>query len=213
MPSRFAWRPLVLCALALDATLGPASANSATATSSTSHAFGSVVLPLGSNRYSSRWHRVSSAGSSAQLVQIVAPARPMERPQQVSYINAALNHRITFRPDRADYWATAGETLNRSTGDCEDYAIAKMQALKALGVPPQDLFVTIGRDNAVRQGHAVLLVRAQGQFWVLDNRTDQLIPDDQFSDFHPIISLSADGRTWLHGRAVAPRRSLDEARS
>jgi predicted transglutaminase-like cysteine proteinase len=39
----------------------------------------------------------------------------------------------------ADFWANAGETLRRGTGDAEDIAIAKMQVLKAAGFDPKDL--------------------------------------------------------------------------
>jgi predicted transglutaminase-like cysteine proteinase len=176
------------------------------------HAFGSVALPLGPNRFSSRWHRVALAGGSPQLVQIIAPARSMDAKGQAQFVNAALNRRIGFRPDHGDRWSTAGETLARAAGDCEDYAIAKMQALKELGVPASDLFVTIGRDNAFRQAHAVLLLRAGGRFWVMDNRSDRLIPDSQFLDFHPIISFRSDGRSWLHGYARGTRQIAQNGR-
>ena len=125
----------------------------------------------------------------------------MDRTGQARFVNAALNQRIGFRPDQGDRWATVGETLSSAAGDCEDYAIAKMHALRALGVPERDLFLTLGRDNAVRQAHAVLLVRVSGQYWVMDNRTDRLIPHEQFRDFSPMISLRADGKSWLHGYA------------
>ena len=133
----------------------------------------------------------------------------MGRTGQARFVNAALNRRIEFRPDKGDRWSPAGETLSRSAGDCEDYAIAKMHALRELGVPDRDMFLTLGRDTAVRQAHAVLLVRLAGQYWVMDNRTDRLIPHEQFRDFAPIISLRADGKSWLHGYA---RSSASKAR-
>ena len=74
-----------------------------------------------------------------------------------------------------------------------------MHALKQLGVSERDLFLTVGQDTAVRRPHAVLLLRAGGRFWVLDNRSDRPIPDSQFRDFTPMISFRADGKSWLHG--------------
>lgn len=166
------------------------------------NAFGSIGLPLGETRYSSRWNRVAAAVSAPPLGQLVQPARALPRPAQAQFVNAALNRRISYRFDTdpsGDHWATARETLSRGSGDCEDYVIAKMHALRGLGVPASDLFMTIGNDSAAGAVHAVLLIRAGGRFWVLDNRVERPIPQEQFNDFHPIISFSAAGGSWLHG--------------
>ena len=74
--------------------------------------------------------------------------------------------------------------------------------MRNLGVPASDLFMTIGHDGLAGVAHAVLLVRAHGQVWVLDNRVDQLIPQQSYRQFYPIISFSASGRSWLHGYPV-----------
>jgi predicted transglutaminase-like cysteine proteinase len=163
------------------------------------NAFGSVALPLGPNKFSERWRRVASAGSSARLSEIIAPARALDATRQARFVNAALNHKIEFQPERGDRWSTPAETLGSAAGDCEDYAVAKMHALKQLGVNERDLFLTVGQDTATRQAHAVLLMRAGNRFWVMDNRSDRLIPDSQFRDFTPMVSFRADGKSWLHG--------------
>lgn len=207
--SRFSWAPLIALAAWAMAPLNAAPApQSSPVAASSPNAFGSVALPLGPNRFSERWRQAAAPGRSPQLLQLISPARSLDGPSQARFVNAALNRRIEFRSDKGDRWSTAGETLNRAAGDCEDYAIAKMQALKALGVSERDLFLTIGKDHAARQHHAVLLLRANGRFWVMDNRSDRLIPDSQFRDFMPIISFRADGKSWLHGFA---RRKFREA--
>ena len=61
----------------------------------------------------------------------------------------------------ADYWATAGETLRRREGDCEDIAIVKMQLLAAHGVRREDMSLVIARDQVRGADHA-LLVRICG---------------------------------------------------
>lgn len=209
MGSRACLLPLVaFCACASEpSAAAPVKPSPATSIAGPD-AFGSVALPLGPNRFSQRWRRAAADGGSPRLIEMISPARQMDRAGQARFVNAALNRRIAFRPDAGDRWSTASETMSRSAGDCEDYAIAKMQALRALGVPDSDLFLTIGQDLAVRQAHAVLLVRVGGRFWVLDNRHDRLIPDDQYRDFMPTLSLRADGKSWLHGfrRASKPDR-------
>lgn len=200
MRSRVCILPLVaLCTGISEQALTTPVKRPSTTIASGPDAFGSVGLPLGPNRFSQRWRRAIAGGGSPRLVEMISPARQMDRPAQATFVNAALNRRISFRPDAGDSWSTASETIGRSAGDCEDYAIAKMQALRALGVPDSDLYLTIGQDLAVRQAHAVLLIRLGGRFWVLDNRHDRLIPDDQYRDFMPTISLRADGKSWLHG--------------
>lgn len=200
MFTRIAWLALLaLCAVAAKPLHAIPAVPQGAATSSP-NAFGSVALPLGPNRFSERWQRVASAGGSPQLDRMIAPAQSLDRTSQARFVNAALNRRIEYRPENGDRWSTAAETLGRATGDCEDYAVAKMQALKELGVPERDLFLTVGQDTATREPHAVLLLRAGGRFLVMDNRSDRLIPDSQFRDFTPTVSFRADGKSWFHGK-------------
>ena len=164
--------------------------------------FGSVALKLGHNRYSNRWSRVALSGDAAELGGLVQPARALPLDGQAAFVNAALNQRIRYRFDSdpsGDRWATARETLKQRAGDCEDYVIAKMHALRRLGARPGDLFMTIGHDEAAGMAHAVLVVRAKGGLVVLDNRTDRVIPEQQYRGFYPILSFSAAGEAWLHG--------------
>ena len=58
---------------------------------------------------------------------------------------------------KSDYWATPIEFLSRG-GDCEDFAIAKYTALRALGVPEERLRVAIVHDKEKNIPHAVLVV-------------------------------------------------------
>jgi predicted transglutaminase-like cysteine proteinase len=197
---------VALCASAIEPAAATPAKTPPVASIAGPDAFGSVALPLGPNRYTQRWRRAAAGGGPPRLIELISPARQMNRSGQAHFVNAALNRRIAFRPDAGDRWSTASETIDRAAGDCEDYAIAKMQALRALGVPDGDLFLTIGQDLVARQAHAVLLVRVGGRFWVLDNRHDRLIPDDQYRDFMPTLSLRADGKSWLHGFRRGARR-------
>lgn len=166
------------------------------------HVFGTIALPLKTTRFDDRWRRVLHSGAVAgQLTSLVRMARQAPQIEQLRLVNASLNERIRYRYDTGpsgDHWSTAAETLSQSAGDCEDYVIAKLQALKALGVPERDLFMTIGHDGVANAVHAVLVARARGQFFVLDNRTNQLIPHNQYRGFYPIMTFGSGSR-WLHG--------------
>ena len=88
--------------------------------------------------------------------------------------------------------------MSRGVGDCEDYAIAKAQALLKLGFRAQDLYLVIGNARKLNSYHAILIVRFGGKFWVLDSLSNEVIDANLFRNFDPIITLSAD-RKWIHG--------------
>lgn len=166
------------------------------------HVFGTIALPLRATRFDDRWRRVlHSRADPGQLTSLLGTARRAPQVQQLSLVNASLNERIRYRHDihpSGDHWSTARETLDRSAGDCEDYVIAKLQTLRMLGVPERDLFMTIGHDGRAGAVHAVLVARVRDQFFVLDNRVNELIPHQQYRGFYPIITFGS-GSSWLHG--------------
>ena len=124
-------------------------------------------------------------------------------------MNRYVNDRVTFVDDRkqygqADVWSAAADTLRRGRGDCEDYAIAKLQMLRRAGFADRDMYLVIVKDLASRSDHAVLVVRAAGQMHVLDNGTNKLLNSEDIRDYRPILSFAAAGGAWTHGY----RRSL-----
>lgn len=95
-----------------------------------------------------------------------------------------------------DYWATPYQFL-KMDGDCEDYAIAKFMALKALGVPAEDMRVLALRDLNLDVGHAVLIVYDGDTPLLLDNQIKTVVPANSVKHYMPIFSLSETG-WWLH---------------
>jgi predicted transglutaminase-like cysteine proteinase len=108
----------------------------------------------------------------------------------------------------ADFWANAGETLRRGTGDAEDIAIAKMQILKAAGFDPKDLYISVGRHSS-RGAHILLLARTASGFFSLDDQ-DGMMPAAQNRKFTPIMTLG-QGMSWIHGRRVGGNPRLASA--
>ncbi|HEY0630095.1 MAG TPA: transglutaminase-like cysteine peptidase [Sphingomicrobium sp.] len=198
------WTPIILAAAStvILQTPGRALAPPAASAADAPSIFGTIALPLKSTRFDDRWRRVLRSGLAArQLLAPLAAARRVPPAEQLRLVNASVNARIRYRPDihpSGDHWSTAQQTVGRSAGDCEDYAIAKLQALKALGVPERDLFMTIGHEGSADAVHAVLVARVDGRFFVLDNRTDQLIPHERYGGFYPMLTFGARS-SWLHG--------------
>jgi predicted transglutaminase-like cysteine proteinase len=165
--------------------------------------FNSVALPIGRTLLDRRWHKVANGAvgvRSAAYASALAGQSPIEK---LAAVNRYVNARVTFVDDSrqygvADYWTSAAETLRRGRGDCEDYAIAKLQLLRRAGFAEKDLYLVVLRDVLRRADHAVLVARADGRMLVLDNGTDRLIDSYEMPDYHPIVSFSGD-RAWTHG--------------
>jgi predicted transglutaminase-like cysteine proteinase len=166
-------------------------------------------LAVGRTAFDADWVRVSSAGLSARVVQKLVPQQFRGAPLDLALIegiNAWANQRIRYVEDaklfgRADFWAKAETTLRNRAGDCEDIAILKMQVLAAMGVPRSSMFLTIARDLTRRTDHALLVVRFDDRFWVLDNATDRMLDANDSLDYQPVLSFSGE-RKWLHGAVM-----------
>lgn len=165
--------------------------------------FNSVALPINRTSLDRRWRKASSGligGEPASYAARLAHLDPIEK---LEAINRYVNARVRFVDDIKQYgvtdrWTTAAETLRRGRGDCEDYALAKLQLLRRAGFAEQDLYFVILRDALRRADHAVLVVRAEGRLLVLDNGTDRLIDSHAMPDYRPIFTFSGD-RAWTHG--------------
>ena len=179
--------------------------------------FGTVALPVHADRYAVGWQRASlDASSSPAMQRLIAPARGLGRMDQIQYVQAAVAKRIRWISDATewgshDYWASARETLARGAGDAEDRAIVKMQALRALGVATNDLYLMIGKEKIGGPPITVLLIRVGQQFYLLDDWSGPAIPVERKRDFEPILSFSGTA-SWLHGRRFSQPAAIASAR-
>jgi predicted transglutaminase-like cysteine proteinase len=139
-----------------------------------------------------------------------------DRLTQLRLVNAAFNqHRYVGDPKnwgKEDYWETPYEFLARS-GDCEDYAIAKFMALKAVGVSSSEMRIVAVRNLAMGgQGHAVLVVYEGDTAYVLDNQIPDVVTADSVRDYLPVYSIN-DVAWWRHdngamsGRGTGPGKT------
>jgi len=97
---------------------------------------------------------------------------------------------------QSDYWATPVEFMTRG-GDCEDYAIAKYTALRALGVPEERLRIAIVQDLKKNIPHAVLIVYTDEGPYALDNQNSSLVNGSRLERYKPIFSINRQA-WWLH---------------
>lgn len=143
-----------------------------------------------------------------KFLEIVKTAAAREGLARLGEVNRAINLAIRPVSDRAQYgvedrWASPLATLASGAGDCEDYAIAKLIALRAAGVPAEDLRLIIIRETATGEDHAVVTARADGRWRVLDNRTFVMIDDSGLSKYRPLFAIDAEGAKRFEQPALA----------
>ncbi|MEM5474508.1 transglutaminase-like cysteine peptidase [Hoeflea sp. AS60] len=152
-------------------------------------------------RISALIRKAASSGSSAICINQCADLadslnlKGSDISAQLRHVSASVNKMVAYKTDeqnhgRLDYWSTPNETLGRSSGDCEDYAILKMALLSRLGVPMTAMEIVVLKDTSRRLFHAVLSVALKGQSVILDNMTDAVESDTAKRSYAPLFSIS-----------------------
>lgn len=127
--------------------------------------------------------------AALKLLAIVDQARSHDGRALLGETNRAINLAIRAENDGAeDIWNSPLETFQRGAGDCEDYAIAKLAALRLAGVAAEDLRLVVVRDTRNGEGHAVASAKLDGHWLMLDNRRMAMVEDDA-RNYQPLYVL------------------------
>jgi len=172
-----------------------------------------VAVPIG--EISAKWREVQSrifademtiaacqsnastcSHAARRFLSIVKLGRKHEGRARLGWLNRAVNMAIKPVSDWAqygynDYWASPLQTLGSGAGDCEDYAIVKYVALRELGIGADDLRVVIVQDDKRLTEHAVVAVRSERKWLVLDNRTMAILNTEDARNYRPLFALNS----------------------
>ena len=134
---------------------------------------------------------------------LLARLRHKPRREQVDEVNRHFNQ-FPYVPDYTDadvrdIWRSPFLFIQTS-GDCEDFAIAKYFVLRLLQVPEEDLRFLLVHDDRRRADHAVLLVHTEAGVAVLDNLTNGLSLDE-LAHYRPLMTFNA-----LESWRIGPER-------
>ena len=161
------------------------------------------TVPIRAERFAIELGRARQDGRSLPAIQkLVAPARHLRPAEKLAFVQTIVTRQVKWMSDttlwgRHDYWATAAETLGKGAGDMEDRAIVKMQALRALGFGPNDLFLTMARDR-VGGPMTVLTARIDGRYYILDDSgAAPFDSEKRRREFSPVMSFGLAG-AWMH---------------
>ncbi len=132
--------------------------------------------------------------------------------EKLGRVNSFFNQRLHFDDDtriwgEQDYWATPTETLQRGSGDCEDFVIAKYFTLLRLNISPDKLRLIYvrahigGIQSGYSQAHMVLGYYADGtdEPMILDNLIGEIRPASRRPDLSPVFSFNSKG-LWTRGQ-------------
>jgi len=178
--------------------------------------FGLDTEPVFGGALSEKWRRVEAeiARDREDIAQCRA-SQPCSAPAQklidlsqqgagrssrarVGLINRAVDLAIKPASDErqwgvADRWSDPFETLSLERGDCEDYAIVKYTALLEAGFPKESLKIVVWKNRLPEEDHAVLAVRVDNQWLILDNVTLALVRDTDVRRVIPEFVLDGQG--------------------
>ena len=177
--------------------------------------FGLMAAPL--NVVSEKWAELQSRIRSEQetlaacrsgdgdcpaaargFLEIIELGRQHQGRARIGNINRAINLRIKPLSDWAhhgvsDFWSAPLATLADGAGDCEDYAIAKYVALREFGTVSDDLRLVVVRDIKRKTLHAVVAVRFDGEWLILDNRHLVLVNAVEAFHYFPLFVMDHRG--------------------
>lgn len=188
----------------------PGCASTAVAEEDSDSELGTRAIAVKRTRFDGHWDRVRRAAPAALMQRQLRSANAgpgLGEADLLARVNQWVNREIAYVADdrnyrRRDHWATAEQTIARGSGDCEDFAILKMQMLRAAGIDAARMKLVLLRDLAANADHAFLLVDSGGAKLVLDNVTDRLYDGSRAQAVRPILSFSTD-RRWVHAYRTA----------
>lgn len=144
----------------------------------------------------------SKLNSRTTWGELKAQAEKLPPLEQLRLVNRFWNQ-WPYREDSSvykknDYWAIPDE-FRKNSGDCEDYAIAKYFTLRALGYPASQMRIVVLMETIRNQAHAVLVVFLDGDAYVLDNLSMNILSHTRYPNYEPQFSVNEEFR-WAHVR-------------
>ena len=211
--------------------IGVTSASATTMDEGSAQLFGMDTLPVADGALLDKWRRVQAdITRDLEVVAQCQAGEPCPAPAQrliglslegygrsgrarVGLLNRAVNLAISPVSDETqwgvpDHWSDPLETLHSNSGDCEDYAIVKYAALLAAGVSKDAVKIVVLRNRLPNEDHAVVAVRVDHQWLVLDNRTLTLVRDMDVRRAIPEFVLDDQGVSrfvWSQNRKAVRR--------
>jgi predicted transglutaminase-like cysteine proteinase len=160
---------------------------------------GNVVQSSGSARPVAAWNKFCERFPKECAVDTREAAVVTLTPQLwqlITAVNRKVNREIRPMTDK-DHWGVVDswDFPTDGIGDCEDYQLLKRRLLVERGLPRRALRMTVVIDE-LNEGHAVLMVRTDRGDFVLDNKTNAVLPWQQ-TGYVYVKREGHDSATWV----------------
>ena len=121
-------------------------------------------------------------------------------------VNVAVNRAIKPMSDRQAHGKRELWLASSHVGDCEEYVLAKRKKLLRAGFKPGHLRIGVGSSGG--EYHAVLVVRTKAGDFVLDNKTDAVLPVNRSRMRFAKLQSATHAGQWVRvsGRTGNPAR-------
>ena len=132
---------------------------------------------------------LTGCATAQQLRAIIADAKAQNGLAVFGHLNRAIN--LEIKPVAPSDWLGPFEAISGG-GDCKAYSIAKYFALLETGVTADHLRLVIVHVPGQSGNHMVVAVLWQDRWFILDNLTLTLVPDEA-SKYVPLLVLDDKG--------------------
>lgn len=132
---------------------------------------------------------VTGCATAQQLRAVIADAKAQNGLAVFGHLNRAIN--LEIKPVAPSDWLSPLEAISDG-GDCKAYSITKYFALFEAGIPANHLRLVIVHVPGQTGNHMVVAVLWQDRWFILDNLTLTLVPDDA-SEYVPLLVLDDKG--------------------
>lgn len=111
-------------------------------------------------------------------------------------VNFAINHSMRPRSDSLSEGFGDTWTIGGKSGDCEDYALTKLNALVQQGLPQSAFRIAIVKTQS-GEGHALLVARTSEGDMILDNLSPKIVAWNTANYNWLMIQSTTNKHQWL----------------
>lgn len=123
-----------------------------------------------------------SSPAALRFIAIVSEGERYQGIARIGHINRAVNLSIRGIKNAAPgEWTSPLVALAEGTGDCKQHAILKYAALNDAGYSPDAVRIVIVGDKLLHQRHALVVVREEGRWLILNNDSSILVDGDELA--------------------------------
>jgi len=141
-----------------------------------------TIKDLGAAKPLQAWTKFCETNLSECAVDTSQPMTIDLTPQVWKTLNAVNQHvNATIQPvTDMDHWGVVDlwSFPDDGKGDCEDFQLLKRRLLAEKGLPRRAMRMTVVIDE-LGEGHAVLMIRTDKGDYILDNKTNSILPWDR----------------------------------